>query len=457
MLKSTLKLVFTSLTKEEWLGFHKNLLGITKSSTDLYKLFSYFQKNKNRLEKLPDLETVRSLHFEHLTPKGLSNLMSKLMGILERWLAAQQLEKTAYQKELLLIKTYNNRGLYKLANRVAQKLETKILKGDLGLHAENLTKLYDAQYYSNNPIKSENPTLFKDLINCFSQDIKNKSLLYLLELENKSAKRGFAYAEEEKKELEKVVSIEVKNDLAIVLELVLEAVRNPNEYKLRKSLDQIEQLCIEKGSDIYLILISYLALSLRGLYHTNQLENIGLFLETHQLRFEAIKQNSNHKLLPVHFFNQVNLISIYSGYDQTTTFISEWSSSVHSKFPESVLSFAKALNAFRNERYEALPELLSTSKFDNFQYKMEGIILLIIAHYKSGDEELLHSMIPNFKKQLKRNKAHLAARNYLGLNNLVDVILLLSKSKYDKTISVDLADFQPIFYKNWIEKEMKIH
>ena len=457
MLKSTLTLVLTSLTKEEWLGFHKNLLGITKSSTDLYKLFFYFKKNKNRLEKLPDLEIVRSLHFEHLTTKGLSNLMSKLMGILECWLAAQLLEKTAYQKELLLIKTYNNRGLYKLANRVAQKLETKILKGDVGLHVENLTKLYDAQYYSNNPIKSENPTLFKDLINCFTQDTKNKSLLYLLELENKSSKRGYAYAEKEKKQLEKVACIEVKNDLAIILESFLEAIQIPNEDKLRKSLNQIEQLSIEKGSDIYLILISYLALSLRGLYHKNQLKNLDLFVETHQLRFEAIKQNSNHKLLPVHFFNQVNLISIYSGYDKTSTFISNWSSSVHSKFPESVLSFAKALNAFRNERYEALPELLSISKFDNFQYKMESIMLLIIAHYKSGNEELLYSMIPNFKKQLKRNKTHLGARNYLAINNLVDVILLLSKSNYDRTISVDLADFQPIFYKNWIEKELKIH
>ncbi len=80
---------------------------------------------------------------------------------------------------------------------------------------------------------------------------------------------------------------------------------------------------------------------------------------------------------------------------------------------------------------------------------------MIIAHYELGNEALAYNLIDNFRRLLKRTKENIAASHYPRIQNLMEIIVLLLKSKYDKTIEIDISKYSGIYFKSWVLKKLQ--
>ena len=156
----------------------------------------------------------------------------------------------------------------------------------------------------------------------------------------------------------------------------------------------------------------------------------------------------------MNLFNGVSTLGTMMSYEETEAFIARWIDYVHTSHKESTLQYCHVINAFRHDHYNDMPQLLQGLQFDQPYWKIDSQLLLIIAHYKLGNEELTYTLIQNFKNQFKRNKAIIPPQVYEKQENLLEIIDLLIKSKYDRTIKIDLDKYDSIFYRTWVEKQL---
>jgi len=444
------------LNSDEWSLFGRHLLLYSREGSDNYKLYKALNKNRNKLSEEKYSEQLRIKSFKQMSPKVYSNMLSRVFVWLEEWLAIHTFKSEAYQMELMLNKAYNRRGLFKNADKVANKLESQIKKEKhLSLNQSwSLAELYHNQFFSSNPIKIKNKlTLLEDCTQNYMAYVTQRSLLYLLELENQ-IRINHEVDFQQKKILENLIAITHETELSRTLNLARLAIKKPELNNFIGFKEALKSGTLDPSSDLFLMLASYLKICADLIWHKALSTDASIFLEAYQLTFEAYRQNNNHKLNAFNLFNAVSFISTIIDSKETEKFINEWIDMVHTKYKDSALRFCNALNAFRHNNYEVLPKLLSGLEFDAPIYKYISGALAIIAQYELGEEALMSSMIQNYKKQLKRNRKTKYKLVNIKLANLIEVIILLNKSKYDKNVVIDIDKFSPCYYKSWVIKHL---
>lgn len=445
------------LTKEEWASFRKFLLMYTSKESDNYVCFQKFFDSKSKLEEEGIDEKIRVKYFSQMSPKVFSNMLSRLFGWFENWLAIETFKNKKYAKELHLIKGYNEKSLFKLADSNANKLIAKIQKSshiDI-VKQQTLSQLYQEQYFSNNPIKrKKNNTVFKDSVNHYIKAINEQSLIYLLELQNVAYFRSFELSKE-KEFLENQISISDNTELIDILKLTLKMLNEHDLESFMELRERYETGIINPSSKLNISILTYLHLVSIQLWHNSELEDVKLITDLIQLKLKSIEEDDLLKLHPVNLFNAINQVGAYLSYEETQEVINKWVDKVQTQFPQSTFEYCQAINAFRHDRYEDLPKILRGLEFDDIDYKIISNAQLILAYYKLGEEDIVVTLIDNFRKQLKRNRKSISKVVFKRLTNMINAIVVLRKSKYDKSINFDLADFQPIFFRSWFLKELE--
>jgi len=447
---------FHFLETNEWTSLSRYLMMQTGSDTDNYRLFKLLYKNKASLTDEGLSEKIRTKHFSKLNPKAYSNLLSKIFSWFEEWFAVEIFKMEAYEKELMLIKGYNQRGFFKQANKVANRLESRIKKKqlDIGDNAA-LVRLYDAQYYSSNPIKdNKGNSLFNDFLNSHLDEITERSFKCLIEIGN----RERTHHEDNKKfvnTLSQIVKTTEPTPLSKILVIAQKALTSKNMYAFNALKEELESDTIDPQSDLFLVLCIYLRKTASAIWHNKYKGDVSFIYDCYQLNLKAFDKNKNQKLMPAFLFNSVSTLGAFLDYKQTDAFILKWIDKIHTKHKESALKYCQALNAFRHEKYKVIPELLQGLEFDQLVYKYVSGALLIIAQYKLDEEDLTFTLVHNFKKQLKRNYKSIPKNTALRLSNLIEVIILLQKAKYDRKIKIDFDQYEPFFFKTWVLKEKK--
>jgi len=112
---------FSSFSKADWTSFRKFILSKTGKDSEIFTLFLELQKRKNALADQQILDTIYKKSFHKKTAKVFSNMQSQLFQWCEEWLIIDQLNKDKYLPELLLLKSLNRRGNFKLADQTAKK------------------------------------------------------------------------------------------------------------------------------------------------------------------------------------------------------------------------------------------------------------------------------------------------------------------------------------------------
>ncbi len=450
-----LEAVYT-LTTDEWSSFGKYLLTKTRPNSDHHLLFKVLLKNKAALLEDGKSDKIRVKHFTAMTSKTYSNLLSRLFLYFEEWFSINMYLSSNYEKELLLIKGYNQKGLFKLANNVARNLVQRINSATYkSLDQQTVLKqLHTLQYFSNNPIKkTEGHEIFCSGINAFLSSTEEQALFLLLELENRTA-LNHQDLSQARSNLEGLIQSK-HSELSQTMTLCLEALRDPSLDHIINLKTRLNTSTILPSSDLYLALTIYLRKALNKVLNKNICVEAKEVLEIYQLTLSAMSANPHQKLLPVSLINAVAGLSLHTTYEETETLIQEWVPRTFTKYPESLSNYCNASNLFIHNRYDEAIDYLIGLEFDNINIKASSQAMLIIAHYMNDAEDLALTMAANFKKQLSRNKSKLYRADYLGLYNFTKVLPLIYKSKYDKSIIIDLKDYERLAFRNWVVKQIE--
>jgi len=454
MATSKLIQAISTLENDEWSSFKKYLHLHIREDSDSFQCFKIIHKQKDKLF-LPDCEeNMRLKYFPKLTAKSYSNLLSKIFGHFENWFSRESFAVEKYSKQLQLVKSYNERGLFKLANQTAQKLEKQI-KSEKYLDVNQqraLAQLYQSQYFSNNPVKKDNGyTLLNQCIKHFTNSTNEYAIGYISEIENRTILRKESY-QESREQLTSISDSFPGTELSCLLKDGYNLLKTNDLSSFYRLEQALENEVLDPSSDLYAIFSVYLRRACPSLIEQGKIGKEKI-LKAIQFSFLSTEKNRHLKFLQNHLFNGVSTLGNFLNYDQTEEFINQWIESVHTSHRDSTLSYCTALNAFRHDKYELIPGLLNCLDFDNPYYKIESNLLLTIAHYKLGEEALTHNLILNFKKQMKRKRDIISKTNYIKIENLVEIIILLMKAEYDNSVTISLDQYDGIFFRSWVEKQ----
>ena len=378
MLKTKLVTTLDALPKEEWVLLKRHLMATVDSDTNLYHLFEFFFRNRNRLDKIQqeDLQAIPKM--QRLSTKGVSNLSSKLLQEVDVWLIKSELYKSRFEPDILLVKALNRRGVYHRADQEARRIASKITNAKtLNLEqTEALAKLYSAQYYSNNPIKrSKGNTLFKDCVSQFTLSTIERASKLRVELRNRIYIMNNVY-DHEKEILDKILALAEGTEMSAIFRLTLEVIEHENLDAFEELKSILEQGRIEPSTNLELILIGYLSIAANIFSRQNKITALTV-VEITQLKFSAIERHDSYKLLPVNFYNGVDRVSTILSFEESEKFIRKWNNKVHTKCLDSSFSYAMAINAFRHDRYEMIPLLVNGLELD---YTANKLISLSLIH-----------------------------------------------------------------------------
>jgi len=345
---------------------------------------------------------------------------------------------------LHLIKSYNSKGLYHLANQQADKLQKNISKKekhDLE-KSRMLRDLSHIQYYSNNPIKStEGIKLLSNLSKYHTKQFNEQLLVYLIELHSVNSK----YEDSLKEEIEYLESIipNIKNtELSLLLRLCKEQLIGKDVAAFNKLKSKIHS--IEPGTQLHTLITTYLRIGFKKMWALNLINNKNTYIELANMMMES-SYNTIY-IRSISFHNIVSDVCYYSDFESTTTFIDKWIGRVK--------AIANAIKSLYFEKYEKINSLLSNVVYENVQEKTRGLGIQAIGLYMTEDFDKLYDHNNNLRRLINRNKSKLREAFSQSILNLINVIDLLYKRKYDSTIVIDLAEHSPLIYKSWCLKQM---
>jgi hypothetical protein len=456
MFNSKLVSLLSTLNKEEWLSVKKHIHNYTRKESDIYQIFDFFYQNKSKLSTLEAPEIITQKKFPHLTSKVFLNHMSNLFQLIEPWVIQKEMANDKYTLDLYLIKAFNRRGLYNLANQVQNKLEKTLNENECWDIEKSKAKaiMLHYQYFSNNPIKYEKGgPILQEIIQNYGMWVKEKFLAYKAEMHNWGRIQ--------------------KYDFTCEINAIDQLVQHFKDSGLSNSLDLLNK--IYEIDDVQSLIELYYAL-INGKYESrSEIETIiNIYLIQRLLYFKQkgkdiddtkimLTNLYNHglkngvffehgKLSSISFRNILNTISAIQSYEITEAFINEWVDQVNTVDKDSMQKIAIAINCFYHDRYEEIPLLTRAVKCNDGLEKIIVLILNVVSAFMNRDKEydLYQHSIENFELLLKRNKSKISEKYMLSVTNLIHFIKSMDKS--ENISKIDLADYDFLLYRSWCEK-----
>ena len=452
-MKNSFLSIVSIIQAKEWKELKKFILMDHGEETDLVKLFNKYESYKNKLASIPGTEKLIAQYFPAMTKKGFLNLNSRLFQVTEDWFAFRQLSNNVDQKEILLNKTYNDNGLYKLADQKANKL---IKKWENAAQLSSINDTYKSQllhqqYYSDNPIKyAKDSTLLEELVISQLANIKLKGLIYELELHNWGLLKQIDYSYH----LDILHSVNEKLPDSALSEILLDLAKVVSQLDLEAFL-KVKALLLndtfEKNSELHTLITMYLINAGIKLWengkYTNAQESARLI--EYGLRSEVLMKSG--KIPWRRFFNLIATLGKLKSFDWTQEFIERWYQNVETENLIYTKSLAEALNAFGFQKYELIIPLIRGIEFQDFIEKLRALGLEVIALYidRKDNYNLLRNNISNFKRTLKRNEGKLSTPTIKSYVNFLKVLELLIQRDFRK-ITIHLEKYDALIYRGWL-------
>jgi len=179
-------LTLDTLDQNEWSSCKKYMKMHFGEGTDNHVCLMALYRNRSTLSDEDLVLDIRQQFFPNMSQKSFFNMLSRLMGYVDDWIAYYTFQQERYLNDLYKIKAYSRKGLYKIANQKAKLLEDEIFSVE-GLNLDKskaLGDLYRVQYYSDNPIKHERLDLFRLMVEQKTIKLCNDLMLYHAEMSN---------------------------------------------------------------------------------------------------------------------------------------------------------------------------------------------------------------------------------------------------------------------------------
>lgn len=455
---SKLFMVLSSLKSEEWLELEKFILIRTKEFSDTFKLYKFLSKERAKIFEWDNVQHIKIQLFPEMKRKAFLNIQSRLFVICEKWLVHKYFESRMVERELTLVKIYNDRSLFKLADLSMKKLERSFASSD-EFHLEKeyyRFKLYYEQYFSHNPIKNDSSTqLLLDAANSFMLYAKDIALFLEIEMNNSAiiSHYDFNHVFEELKNLQ-AYSNNTKNQLILQKLLLFVKAKDKDAFNLI-----YHNLLADKFDDNSLLQIIVF-------YY--------LFNYTQKFRFgeEEGYQEIANKLIEFGMERKIflnggklsnatfqRLLSIhlkYKSFEETDNFIKNLCDFLEDQQKQDMFTYADSLNHFYHDKHDQV--LQNLQKISSRRYDLKITILLyeIFIMYKDStiDEDVFLSRINNYERSIKRNKEKISSNLFKGVLNAFKLVKKMNKGKYDN-VEIDIKDYKPLAGSLWFSKELQ--
>lgn len=430
---------------------------VSGEGSDNLRMFSFLQERKERLSSLTDSDQIRLKHFTKFTSKGFSNCLSRLFQWLEEWLVIEQVKREKYEREVRLVRAYNERGLYGLADRLAARIEEKISKNNK-LNSEEasvLSQLYKYQYYSDNPIKYKSSgLLFQKLIDQFLSAHKERALIFLAELHNWGRVINYDFSDSIDRIRESVEKIPDSNLIPVLNELE-NLVTNHDLNAYQKLKDTLFSDKISRNSELHTILTFYLITHSLILWTNGKIKEPNELVEIYEYGLNTGVLMIGGKIPLVRFYNILSTLGAIKSFEWSEAFIDRWNDKVYTNHIESTKALALAQNCFYHKRYEEIIPLIRMMEYDDFSQKIRAGALTVVALYMQPDRdyEILNVYASNYKRLLKRHKKNLGEQIYKSHLSMVEIVELLIKRER-KRITIDLNKYPSIHLRNWVTEQV---
>jgi len=449
--KSKLLTVLATLDTKEWKSLKKYLLRHTSNASDNLMLIDYLHAKRNKLSEM-NLQEVHADHFSTMSSKAVMNMFSRVYLWVEEWISVEEMLQDSYESDLHLIKSYNRKGLYHLADQVANKLEKQIRNDKLLdiKKTEALKKIAHYQYYSNNPIKSTQAVnLLQQLAENHLTYFKEESLTYLIELHNVNERRKQPLIKEIEKISELTSHIE-DTELSQMMQMC-------KALMVDHSYEAFLQLCkkiklLNTQSTVHMLFYTYLTMGWRKLWVKNIITDSKYYIELLDYGVNAGVYFIGGKMSVLSFHNLISGIATYSDQKTASYYANNWIGNVKTRDILSTKSIAEAIINFYSEKYDNIYSLLSLVNYEDNKQKTRGLCTQAIALYMTHQDDILFDHLFNLKRLINRNMKNIKGSYYESQLNLITVIELLNKKRYDSKIEINLSEYSPLFYRSWCLK-----
>lgn len=445
---------FSSFSKADWTSFRKFILSKTGKDSEIFTLFLELQKRKNALADQQILDTIYKKSFHKKTAKVFSNMQSQLFQWCEEWLIIDQLNKDKYLPELLLLKSLNRRGNFKLADQTAKKLEKNILKADkLDLaKSKALSDLYHQQFYSDNPIKYKSGTqLLQNIVSNYLKSIKEQLILYTCELENWSNVKNIDLSKIQTT-LATITAICPESQESELLLSLNDLIHAPTFEKLSQLKRKLFLKRIDAASDLHVIITMYLFVVSFTLLREGSLEEKETLFELYEYGFATQVLMNSGKIPETRFNNMINVLANMSSEQATEELILKWHKQVNTKDHDAIRRLALAQNKIYNNNFGEIRSLLSNFSFDKSE-NLRALAMLAIAYYEESEIELLHSHLENFERTLRRHKSSISKALILSYQNFIKLTKQLLLTDH-KTSTINLEQYPYLIFRPWLIEKL---
>lgn len=446
------------LTKEEWLSFRKYILMYCTKSSDNYKLLDFLYSIRHQLAEISGLEDIKKPSFEKMSVKSFSNLMSRVFNWYEDWILWSENNKDKISKDVQLVKIYNRRGAFKLADKTYNRVEKVLMNQDeldLSKHRA-LYQLHQNHYYSDNPVKyKRGHEILETLISYFTLQIKEQSLLYIAELHNWGVLQDHDFGKEVKV-LNEFATLAADTKTSKVIELINGIVCEMDLQSFLELKEVISNGQLKQDSELQIIAsLYYITFSLR-MWNRNKITNPQLIFDAYDFGLESGILLSTGKIPYIRFINLVTTLSYIKTSSKTYEFVDKWIHLVDTENHESMSALAYAQLKFAEKKYDDIIPLLLGQKYEVEKIRMRASALELIGLYSDRihNYSILSNRLNNYKRVLKtysRKSSDLSYRSFLNFTKVLD---LLVKRDFIK-MTINLEDYAPIIYKKWLTEEIK--
>lgn len=445
--------ILSSFNKEELGRVRKFILQYSKESSDVMQVFDYYYRNFKSEEEVPEIDMVVEKHFSHLTKKVFLNHLSTLLSYVEQWLVLTQLESEKHSFDLILLKAYNKRGHYQLANQIHQKILKSIEKDEIYSLENTKTKaiLYENQYYSNNPIKyQEGAKILTDLMHSYLEKIYAQLLMYESEMINWGKIQNHDYSDE-KNIIQKIKAELPDSDLTTTLEELVKMVVSDDADVFQKMVRKVLDEKFEKGN-LQTITTIYAIRKGNELWAKKvpipELKNI--IQELYDFAMTHGVFTDHGKISPPSYRNLLMALCLSQSFEQLMAFNEKWISNVNTKSHESTKAVCNAIICFYKEHYMEIINYTRHTEYDEIGEKVFALHLHLIACFmnRKNEYDLYITTLTNFESFVSRNETKISERIFKGLRNSCSFM-----KQYDKTKGkVDLSQFDVLQFRLWMEK-----
>lgn len=448
--------ILIKLKSVEWKNFRKYVAAHHESKSHVVMLMEQLFSYKSKIDNEDLADKIKEDSFRKISQKEFSNLMSKLYLTLQDWIVSYDLINSKYDKELALVKSFNDRGIYQEADRVAKKLEYKISnENKLDLNkSRSLYLLKDFQYLSDNPIKyREGGALLQSLVDAFNTYYKEHTHMYNAEMYNwgRIKKMDFSPTIKSNSKILTHISDSSQSKITASLEAIM---RNYNKSAIEFISDLLLNNKFEPGTNLHAISCGYAIAGCIKLIRDNTIQDYQQIAKLYNHGLETRVLLTEGNLPIVRFFNIISALASVTNYEEVDAFIEKWHSLVNTKSPTPLKHMAKAHNCLHQELYEDILVHTRFAIFKDSSQKLRTLRYELVALYEMHEFDLLQNHLKNYIRMIKRNKAKISNSIYQLNISFYKIIHHFYRNEI-AAVEMIYHSKKAILFRSWIAKKLK--